>query len=151
MEQYYKQNDSSRYNVLAEVKQMPDGGFIATGTCRDSLTNFQGIWLLRTDSNGCLVPGCFPTSIQIFPDELMHVSIYPNPTGGSFTIDYSKPLGENCDIRVFDITGKIIYLQSEIAGSFKTIVNLQAAAGIYLLQIISTSGESIYTQKIQVE
>jgi len=142
---------SNSYNHLSYVKQLPDGGFIATGTCKDSITQYQGIWLLRTDSNGCLVPGCFPTSVQVFPDDLMHVSIYPNPTGGNFTIVYSKPLEENCNIRVFDITGKIIYLQSEIAGSFKTQVNLKTAAGIYLLQIIGSSGAGIYTQKIQVE
>lgn len=150
-EQYYKQNDSSGYNVLSEVKQMPDGGFIATGICKDTITKYQGIWLIRTDSNGCLVPGCFPTSVQVFPEEQMHISIYPNPTSGNFSIEYSKPVAEKSNVKVFDITGKIIYSHSEMAGVYKTQVKLKAAAGIYLLQIVSNKGERIYSQKIQVE
>jgi len=153
-ENNYKLNEnggSNSYNHLAEVKQMPDGGFIASGTCKDTITKYQGIWLIRTDSNGCLVPGCFPTSVQVFPEEQMHISIYPNPTANNFTIEYSKPVAEKSSVKVFDITGKIIYSHSEMAGAYKTQVNLKAAAGIYLLQIVGSKGERIYSQKIRVE
>lgn len=151
-ENYYKQNDSSDDNYLTEVKEMPDGGLIAIGICRDSLTYPNGgAWIIRTDSNGCLVPGCFPSAIQVFPEDKMHVSIYPNPTGGSFTIDYSKHLPVNSNVIVLDITGKTIFTHHEKQGAYKTYINLQAAAGIYLLQIVSDKGERIYSQKIQVE
>jgi len=150
-EHFYKQNDSSNYNCLAEVKQMADGGFIATGTCIDSLTKIQGVWLIRTDTNGCLIPGCVaPTSVEVFPEENMRVTLYPNPNTGSFTLESSNALPEKAMIKIMDITGRIVYTRQVQKGAYKTFITLQASAGIYLLQLISNKGERIYQGKLEV-
>lgn len=150
-ENTYKFNDSSSYNILSEIKQMPDGGFIATGICRDSITKYYGIWLLRVDSNGCLIPGCFPTAVQVYPDEQMQINVYPNPTQGNFTIAYSKALPTKSSIKIMDITGRTIHTQQEQQGAYKTSVTLQQSVGIYFLQIINDKGQQIFKQKILLE
>ena len=149
-EHFYKQTDSSDYNCLAEVQQMPDGGFIATGTCRDSLTKKQAIWLIRTDSNGCLIPGCVaPTSVEVFPEENMRVTLYPNPNTGSFTLESSNALPEKAMIKIMDITGRIVYTRQVQKGAYKTFIYLQESPGIYLLQLLSNKGERIYQGKLE--
>ncbi len=151
-EHFYKQNDSSDYNCLAEVKLMPDGGFIATGTCRDSLTKKQAVWLIRTDSNGCLVPGCVaPNAIEVFPESRMQIVVYPNPNTGNFVLEYSKPLGFNTALKVIDLTGRTIHTQQIQKGNYKTFVSLRKPPGIYLVQLSGEKGERLYSGKIEVE
>lgn len=77
--------------------------------------------------------------------------LYPNPTHGKFTIDYLKPLEGEINVKVFDISGKTILSKSEIKGAYKTNLNLEVGAGIYLLQIIESTGEIVFTQSIHIE
>ena len=58
------------------------------------------------------------------------VSIYPNPTIGLVNLDFGDNLGAN--IRIADITGKVIYEQSN-PKSFETIDLSNQASGLYFI------------------
>jgi hypothetical protein len=141
----------SSYNLLADIKEMPDGGFLATGTCKDTITKYQGIWLIRVDSNGCLIPGCFPTAVQVYPTEDFHINVYPNPSQGNFTVEYSKPTTEKLMLQVFDVSGRKIQVQHILKDSYKSLVSLQQPLGIYFLKLINEQGKPIFSQKIMIE
>ncbi|MEO6302354.1 MAG: T9SS type A sorting domain-containing protein, partial [Bacteroidia bacterium] len=60
--------------------------------------------------------------------------IYPNPTSGNININLDHNT-ENASIKVYDLTGKIIY-ESVINNTYKASVNLNDfAAGLYFLEI----------------
>lgn len=60
--------------------------------------------------------------------------IYPNPTNGNININLDHN-AENAGIKVYDLTGKIIY-ESLINNTYKTTVNLNDfAAGLYFLEV----------------
>ncbi len=151
-EHFYKQNDSSNYNILSDAQQMPDGGFIATGICRDSITSDYAIWLIRTDSNGCLVPGCVaPNAIEVFPEQKMNVVLFPNPSNGDFLLSYNIPSPHDIMIRVIDITGRVVKIQHESKGVYKSYISLKQPKGIYLVQLIGSKGEKFYSTKVHID
>lgn len=135
-EHYYKQTDSSDYNHLAEIKQMPDGGFIATGTCRDSLTKKQAVWLIRTDSNGCLIPGCVaPNSIEVFPDDKAAFAVYPNPTNGELILESKGMLNKKIEISLYNLTGQKILSVMSTGYSEKVMIDIRHfPSGMYFLK-----------------
>lgn len=60
--------------------------------------------------------------------------IYPNPTNGNININLDHN-SENASIKVYDLTGKIIY-ESVINNTYRTNINLNDfAAGLYFLEI----------------
>ena len=71
--------------------------------------------------------------------------VYPNPTNGNININLDHN-AENASIKVYDLTGKIIY-ESVINNSYKANVNLNDfAAGLYFLEI--KEGEFKQVEKI---
>ena len=72
-----------------------------------------------------------------------HVSLYPNPTNDSFTIE-----AENIqNVMVFNTIGQLVHNQACEGNS--VVVNLNGVdAGIYMVKVVTANGESI--QKISV-
>lgn len=63
--------------------------------------------------------------------------IYPNPGTGNFTIQIDdKQLAENCEARIFDVLGNVVY--AEKLSNAKTLVDLSDKAnGFYFLGLYS--------------
>lgn len=152
-EHLYKSFGGSSFGYLCDGVQMSDGGFLLTGCARDSLPNKQGIWLLRVDSMGCLVPGCVAPdgSVQYEFSDIRQHKLYPNPNHGSFTIEYPKALDHDVDISIFDMTGKIVYKTQEEKGAYRTMLTLNEPGGIYLVQLTDENGRRIYATKLRIE
>ncbi len=71
--------------------------------------------------------------------------VYPNPTNGNININLDHN-AENASVKVYDLTGKIIY-ENVINNTYKTSVNLNdVAAGLYFLEI--KEGEFKQVEKI---
>jgi len=83
---------------LFDVEPTSDGGFIAAGSCvqyvGDPTPFMETEWLLKTDSMGCVVPGCQYVGVQdVVVDLQAHLSIAPNPTSNWLQADLSLPPG----------------------------------------------------------
>ncbi|MHA7844042.1 MAG: zinc-dependent metalloprotease [Winogradskyella sp.] len=90
-----------------------------------------------------------PLSIDEF--ELEDLSIYPNPSNGSFTIGFDSKSGEDINIEVYDIRGRAIFTKSfNSTNRFNEQVQLNTAqSGVYLLHI--SDGPFKVTKKIVLE
>ncbi len=88
-----------------------------------------------------------PVHVSQVPEESL-LLVYPNPAKDNLSLKFSKTLGVNTSIVLFDITGKAIY--SEILESDSPLthtVNLsELTEGLYLLMI--SNNEYSYTEKV---
>jgi hypothetical protein len=77
-------------------------------------------------------------------------SLYPNPSKGSFTIEF-KELSNSFSVEVFDITGKIIFENNyDQSANLVQEINLdKPASGVYFVNIKSDKG--LVTKKLIVE
>ena len=81
----------------------------------------------------------------------MRITLYPNPCTGNLTLDYSIPIPEEGIVRIIDITGKVVHTQHVRRGSYKTLVSLRQALGVYHVQLTGEKGERLYAGKVLVE
>ena len=103
-----------RENYFTDVVELPDKGFMLTGTAFSATD--QDVWLVRLDSMGCLEPGCGDTVTAVIniPNQNGLFSIYPNPVSNTSTVEIKIPddfqiiSGEKLSLNIYDISGKIV-------------------------------------------
>jgi hypothetical protein len=111
------------------------------------------VCLTVTDENGCTSEFCtdvtvadIPTSIAEAVDRSMHV--YPNPSNGEFVVEING-VDAAVQLNVLDLSGRMVYTEGAVLnGNFRKDLNLDMAAGTYLLQIATEEG--LVTRKIQI-
>ncbi len=98
------------HNILYYL-QMVENEMVLLGTARDSLKpeNLKDAWLLKLDTNGCMVPGCHLTDSSK-PIEgnkkIKAVEIYPNPVNDELFI--TLPSNSIYTYNLYDSFGKKI-------------------------------------------
>jgi len=75
------------------------------------------------------------------------IRIYPNPSTGNFTIDMGQGYDQVVDVKMHDLSGKLVYARKEQGQQLR--VELNEPAGIYLLSL--TSGKSRASIKVVLE
>ena len=70
--------------------------------------------------------------------------IYPNPSNGSFMVQFDADAGEAVNIDVYDVSGRRIYNNKTIAsgGLFAEAIRLTAQAGMYLVEVEQSGKKS---------
>jgi len=77
------------------------------------------------------------------------ISIYPNPNSGLLNFQTKKPLLKDIDIRVMDISGRLVRKGKLKNGVSNMVMNLAALNnGMYYIEL--TEGENYYHQKITI-
>lgn len=77
------------------------------------------------------------------------VSIVPNPSNGVFSIAFDSAV-ENAQIRIYDVTGRLIWNKSGASGN-SVLADLSGnSPGVYLVQILDKE-ELIYNNKLIIE
>jgi len=87
-----------------------------------------------TDTSDCEILGY--SGIGEFQNDF---KIFPNPTDGSFSIDLTSLSGIG-DINILDLEGRNIKKYTSIAFGSNQHIELDVPAGIYLIQILDSSG-----------
>jgi hypothetical protein len=75
--------------------------------------------------------------------DLIEVSIYPNPTDGIFSVEFSGNTGENLEMRILDMTGRIVVSETfiGISGSHVEKVDIsQNESGVYVINLFGENG-----------
>lgn len=100
--QYHDSLTSNGRGLFRDVAPTPDGGFIACGTAlsvshADTLLYTQDVWVVKTDSMGCLEPGChLVTGVETQITNLKDVlRVWPNPVGQGGAAQVSVELPAN--------------------------------------------------------
>jgi len=125
-------------NYLWDIAEMYDGGFLAVGETiiLQPSTFRQDTWVIRVDSNGCILQNC-TVNLQ----ELQYVSeevvFYPNPSNGLISLNTDVEISE---LRVFDQLGREVQLFNNIGSNFKW--NLPHESGLYLIHWLDIEGKS---------
>ncbi len=138
--------DGSAHNAY-DVESTSDGGFIATGDAfqgwADPTPNLQTIWVIKTDSLGCVVPGCQNVGVQEMVLDLqdrLHIS--PNPTSEYVSLALDLPEGGQVQGQVqahlLDAQGKLVLqqpVQQNLNKLSTTLVVRALPAGTYYLHL----------------
>jgi hypothetical protein len=92
---------------------------------------------------------CYTTNIGILENSLSsQISIYPNPSNGSFAISFQNLL-KNGSLKVFNSLGQEVYSEKLSGSISKKEINLNAAAGIYFVKV--SDGEKVFTRKLVIQ
>jgi hypothetical protein len=78
------------------------------------------------------------------------IKLYPNPSSGSLFLDYSLDESENLDIKIWDVTGKLVsnYAYSSKANNI-SISDAALKNGVYFYQVI-VNGEIVSAEKLVI-
>lgn len=127
--QWYMSNRPYSLSALSD-------GFIICADGKDTThsTGFTDAWIIKTDTNGCIIPGCHLADAVIeVVDENNYVKVYPNPANTNITIEFSDPQQTKIDwIEILDERG--VSLQSKIVNNQSYSLNTSHFSnGMYYL------------------
>jgi len=136
---------------LRDVITTSDGGFIAVGSAgglsndpNDPPAYSQDLWVIKTDSLGCLVPGCdlitgLNSQVTNLRDAL---TLWPNPTAGPLEVKIalpgSGPKESPLRIVVTSLDGRLVQ-ERNLPAERNQLVRLdlsQEAAGLYSVHLV---------------
>lgn len=151
-----------RYNVdghdLPDIDQsckqivpMPDGRLLCLVT---QFSGYSCSYLYMLDECGYLTRECLspqpPEPDSIYPDPSGGLIAYPSPGDGLFQLVWDVNPGENCTLRVVDMTGRLLLLQDIVRTETPSTLDLRGlAAGTYFIEVHSSQNRR-FLQKVAV-
>jgi PKD repeat protein len=99
-------------------------------------------WVIYTDPNGCETSSDTIEFSYIGIEEVGfdYISVYPNPSGGQFTVAVGEAKEELTFI-VTELTGRVLFRQTIAQmGDIRQEISLDVASGTYLLQVLNNDG-----------
>jgi len=140
------------YDLILEEEDM---GFVGTGWVfsppGDSLPG-QDLWVFRTDSMGCLVPGChLVDNVEVHEEEVL-VSMYPNPVQDLLSVHLkSGPMPRGAQLELYDMHGRRHTTTTINPGATTYILPMgHLPAGMYVLRCV-TEGKVVWSGKMVKE
>lgn len=145
--QYYDDLVTNGRGIFRDVVPTPDGGFIACGsalpvTAADTLLYTQDVWVVKTDSFGCIEPGCqLITGVETQITNLMDVlRVWPNPVQSGSVVSFSLelptgfvPVG-NSRLTVVGSDGRLVHEQ-RVTSSNSLQLNADLSPGLYHIHL----------------
>ncbi len=135
------------FHLLYDVESTSDGGFVCTGVAwRDpvfdpDIQQSQTIWVVKTDSLGCVVPGCQLVGVEEYVMDLNeHLRIWPNPVarGTPLQLSFTPPpeFMPNGPLRlvVLDALGRTVQ-EGALRGSAGQLTTDNLSNGLYHLSL----------------
>lgn len=111
-----------------------DGGFAIAGS-NTSIANQKYPYLVKTDSNGCVQPGCMQAvSVQEHLQANIALKIYPNPVVDQLNIESNFEQGE-LQLEISDMQGRVVHSEQQPAYTNIQLPLSHLPAGMYLLRI----------------
>ena len=124
-------------NMLLDIDEMPDGGYIASGKAMATLPTRRRGWIIRLDPNGCLTADCVSNTKEL--EQNSDIIAYPNP--GSDLI-YLSNSGLIRYYEVFKFNGDIVRQGNCFPIDMENFPN-----GLYFLRIL-TKDDKIINHKL---
>ena len=109
--------DNGADHGVYDVEPTSDGGFVLTGYAfqgwLDPHPNAQTIWVIKTDSLGCVVPGCQNVGVQEYVLDLQSLlRVSPNPASDLVNIAMDLPEGGEvqgqAQVQLLDAGGRLV-------------------------------------------
>lgn len=116
-----------------DLIQTIDGGFAITGN--NSSICQSCVYLVKTDSNGCVQPGCMQAvSVQEHLQANIALKIYPNPVVDKLNIESNFEQGQ-LQLQISDMQGRMVHSEQQPANTNIQLQLSHLPAGMYLLRI----------------
>jgi hypothetical protein len=84
------------------------------------------------------------TSVQIVPEILSDLAVYPNPANGHFWVRVTTPAAQSLRFEIMDVTGRILSsVVRQLPTEIETRVSFNATnwpAGLYLIRLLADNG-----------
>lgn len=97
-------------NYLNDIDILPNGDLLACGELRFGfdvgIYPTQQGWILRTDSNGCVIDNCLVSVQEASTSSIIGIKTYPNPT--SAYVLFESTITTPVKIEVYDLAGRIV-------------------------------------------
>lgn len=137
------QTNSVIDHYFYDLRRTLDGGFIMAGTAFDSLLVSQDAWLVKTDSFGCLVPGCqvFDGLEEQITDLTGAITLSPNPADEGVKVTISLPpgtvRGNQLTLAMVDAQGRLVHQEEVRASSPAHPLTLSPfPSGLYFMHLL---------------
>lgn len=147
LDSLWKRNYQLEENINLYAKAIcstDDSGFAFTGGPGGEENCIGCIVFIKTDSLGCIIPGCELTSVAPVAEATATITIIPNPATIAISIHYFLQESQHIRVQLFDMTGR------QAGSGTKTFVyagdneiQLEVAAipaGMYLVQLTGNRG-----------
>ena len=135
------------FHDLFDVTPTSDGGFVLTGNViqaeADPTPTLQTLWVIKTDSLGCVVPGCQNVGVQEYVLDLQPLlRASPNPASDLVQVALDLPEGGEVEgrasVQLLDVSGRLV-LESSVQqhlNQLRTTLDVSALpAGTYYLHL----------------
>ena len=139
---------TNSFHSAYDVELASDGGFLLTGqvtqmSAGNPHPGQETIFVIKTDSLGCVVPGCQNVGVQEFTIDLQeHLEVSPNPANDRVNVLLTLPeTGEvegQARVLLLDATGRTVLEQpmQRNLNQLRTTVEVSALpAGMYYLHL----------------
>lgn len=128
---------------VQDLQITADNGYLMCGIAWDKLLTNVGTpgrfgWLFKTDSVGCLVPGC--QDFFGIEENLSNVrlGVYPNPAADFLNIYYyDENFSGNTRMEIYDMSGKLVHSWRVHSNDMAYIYDLSnLTSGHYIIRIV---------------
>jgi len=142
--QYHDSLVSNASGLFYDAVPTPDGGFVAVGSAFSINGIYtQDVWVIKTDSMGCIEPGCdvitgMQTQLTNMKDALR---VWPNPVqaGGAVQVELQLPDGFKADgplqLTVTNGLGQLVHRQGLAQNPRPEVLEGQLSSGLYHLHL----------------
>jgi hypothetical protein len=136
----------------------PGAGFVTyqwnpSGTTQSITAYTSGTYsVCVTDLNGCSNCDTINVNIVVGIEQLdgsASVNLYPNPARTNVTIEMKSASAENVSMVISNLQGQIIWSEEGRNISHKTVNVSSFASGVYLLNVKTNTGTSVYRLVIE--
>lgn len=140
-------------HIFSDVLEQADGSLVMCGVAYDETPgspNTNG-WLVKTDSFGCIVPGCQLVGITENTPIEHSFKLYPNPASDRLFLYYHNPQLQNCVFAVRDIAGRQLVPPTPMENSTTYEMRVRDwAKGLYFVEVRDEKG-NVFTEKFVKE
>jgi hypothetical protein len=134
-----------------DIEELSNGDLLMCGAWRiydsTALVSYDS-WLVRTDSNGCVIPDCsFPSfttsTVEVQEDDLREnlIEVNPNPVASMLHFDLGEDalLYDDLDIRIHTMQGALV-MSSRSSGSYHDLDVSTLYPGMYVVVVYNRKG-----------
>jgi hypothetical protein len=155
---YVIRNQQYHWHNFMDIEAASDGGYILCGRSAINGPVFPDeqftamAWIVKTDSMGCVVPGCHLVGVDEEKKQRPKVLVYPNPARDYLAVFVPGAISSNqLQIQLINLEGKVV-LEDQFTQSDATyLLELKNfSAGLYVLKVLQ-NGEVVQNEKVVVE
>lgn len=123
-------------DLFYSISATMDGGFVMSGFSRQPDGSSQDVWILKVDSLGCAMPGCFATDVAEEPvAPLGKLEVWPNPFRSLLKVRLPAAVSNTPErLRLLALSGQVLWEKDLPPGATEIEADLAVLpAGLYFL------------------